>query len=1024
LNSSKTISRFLGGITDIVEFVDALSSNPKYSRDEFDDYVDECLRKLKTSSAHLSIAKIPWRLIITTNYDLLIEQAFAHTAGTHEEVGVLKEVHNSGQYHSIQARNEIKYVKLHGCISNKREYKLIFSTDDFKLANKFYKVVLDDLRNLSDNVAFLSAGYSYSDEFAKKLLDRIDAYNFRDKRVIYNIDPYINDAILPSYSAKRICVIKATVEEFFQKFESWKEEKEVIAKIPGNNNFRNHNNDDLFIPTAIRKRVGENLRQLNGYYTSRIIAENEFYQGGEPNYNIILKGYDVTKTKKIEDVRDSILNSVNNGSSNSRLIPIFFLTGSFGTGKSTFAYRLLNKFNQQDTPTISFELFDPTELKAVDLKEIFSRSNASYIFMYVNTIEINSVFKSLLELRNRLSIELSPETKVIIIASIRENMLVKYKEGREIKNSFEINVDCPFTREEIGELVTKLRDSRAISYRDAKEKMLVENRVLKEFAGDSFISLLELVQGNKLIEDLLQAYHQLNQKCKKAFIYTSLLYQYKILMPSGLLQNIISSDWEEFRSDVIEKDGKGILIQEISDSRGTDPDLYFRTKHPLISQRLISNLLQNEEVRYNHIKTIVTHIIQGSKNTRLLIDFLKSIVAYKHLPYNKIDSLYDLADEHLGEDPVFLLHYAINLQYRQNEESILKAISKIQYAESISDRTNRNHYLIHRRGVLTFELAKLLYKKKDSSILYKVFRYVDEARDFLEIKKALDPFSSFSYTDLLNLEIWCLDKLEEDSNEKLRRRIYIEEVFDIGIRTVFENANRLYEIKNRFIESFKFNNDEKAYLEYLQNYYEDPVSRPYALILMFNHFLQKEDYEKCNDYLFELENLTLNNDVLDLLFKYYGRNLFNYNTRIKFFDLMRANPELEDYENLRFNYFNFIAECYSHNFRHAYKFLANIREKFNHINPDFHQIWIDPNNGSPALFEAVLKVNKTGKKQFYIPELNLWVKSENWDKKWQISMQFDVEVHFYIYGLKARAVNIITDEIEEEAELDNEDIEL
>src|SRR5690349_8391234 len=88
------------GIKDITEFVDVLSSNPKYSREEFDNYVDQCLRKLSVTESHTTIAKTPWRLIITTNYDLLIENAFAKIQGTHEEVSKIKTIHNIGQYNS------------------------------------------------------------------------------------------------------------------------------------------------------------------------------------------------------------------------------------------------------------------------------------------------------------------------------------------------------------------------------------------------------------------------------------------------------------------------------------------------------------------------------------------------------------------------------------------------------------------------------------------------------------------------------------------------------------------------------------------------------------------------------------------------------------------------------------------------------------------------------------------------------------------------------------------------------------
>lgn len=1008
------------GISNITDFVDALSENQDYSRDEFDNYVDECLRKLEVTPAHRTIARTYWREIITTNYDLLVEKAFTEVEGTHEEVGRLKIINTPNEYYGIQARNEIKYVKLHGCISNKRKYKLAFSTDDFKSSEKFYKRVLNNLKNISDNVTFLSAGYSYSDKFAKELLDKIDSFGFRERRIIYNIDPYINDAVLPKYSSRRICIIKATINDFFKAYEDWKAQTEQVSKLFPKVYITNNRNDQVYIPSHISRRVGDNLRQLNTYYRSSISQESEFYKGGEPDYNIILKNYDVVKSYKITEVMNKIIETINNGGSNSRLLPIFFLTGTFGTGKSTFAYRLLHRLNQQDTPTISFEILDPSEFTSVvDLKEIFQKTSASYIFLYINTIEINSVYKSMLELRNKLSIDGYAETKIAFIVTIRENILLKYREEKKVNNSFEIPIDCPFSKPEVEALVEKLKNNSVIQYRDARERTSIINKILKEFSGDSFISLLELVEGNKLIEDLLQAYYQLNEKCKKAFIFTSLLYQYKLLMPAGLLRSLISSDWEEFRADVIEKDGKGILIQEIVNSKGVDPDLYFRTKHPVISRRLIMNLLSDEEQRFNHIKSIITHLIDGAKNAKLSVDFLKSILANRDLPFSHVNKLYDLADKQLEENPYFLLHYAINLQKRQTEKDIRRAISKIQYAESISEKSYRNHYLIHRRGVLNFELAKLIFKNRDQH--YLVLKYIDEARDFLQIKKAFDPFSSFSYVDLLNLEIWCLEKFEETTDTKFKRRIVIEELFDVALKTVFENTERILEIKNRYIEKHKFQGDEKAYLEFLEDYYSDSQTRPYALVLLFNHFLNKEDHDRCNDYLSELEELSLNADVRKLLLKYYGRNLNFIEIRLKFFDLIKTHPELEESENLRFNYFNFVAECYNKNFGHAQSFLSEIKEKFQHINPDFHQIWVSSNN-EPVLFEATLRYNRQGKKTFYIPDLNLWTRSENWSREWKVGMQFDVELHFYIYGIRAKAINIISDEYEDANEEGNDSV--
>ncbi|MCF6333314.1 MAG: hypothetical protein L3J11_08515 [Draconibacterium sp.] len=92
-------------------------------------------------------------------------------------------------------------MKLNGCISDKGKYPLAFSTDDFKSLNGYYKYVLNDLKNPSNKISFISAGYSFLDKFGVELLQKFDSYNFRDKKWIINIDPYPNEKALKYYSS-------------------------------------------------------------------------------------------------------------------------------------------------------------------------------------------------------------------------------------------------------------------------------------------------------------------------------------------------------------------------------------------------------------------------------------------------------------------------------------------------------------------------------------------------------------------------------------------------------------------------------------------------------------------------------------------------------------------------------------------------------------------------------------------------------------------------------------------------------
>ncbi|HEY0058767.1 MAG TPA: SIR2 family protein [Flavisolibacter sp.] len=993
-------------INDIVEFVDTLISNPDYSRDEFDNYVHECLRRYKVTEAHKTLARLNWRQIITTNFDLLVEQAFDSLRDTSEQNLKLVRVSNKSEYNYNPSNDELRYIKLNGCLSDKRKYPLVFSTEDFQKASKYYKIVLNDLRNLSDQLNFLSIGYSYSDPLAKLLLEKFDSYNYRDKKWMFSVDPYIKDSSLPLFTSKRICVIRCTMDEFFQEYKKWEDENLEYIRTVRKVSFINKANSRIILPSSIQVRLFGNIEQLDVNYKQKTITDKQFYQGEEPDYTVILRHFDVIRKEKLGEVLD-FLNS-RSYDSDSRLIPAIFLTGAFGSGKSTFAYRLIDALNNSSEAgeTLSFEVLNPGAISPYDLKELFGQSQAKRIILYLDRIELNSVFKSLLDLRNKLSIDVNNDVEIIIIATVRENILEKYKSERDIKNGYDLPVACTLNKVEAEELVERLKASGLIDYRDIKEKSLIVNKIVREYEGDSYLSLLELATHNKHIDDLLHAYNQLSKLTQSCFLYTSFLYQYRILMPAGILRSIVSMDWDEFTAKVIGVEGKGILIQEKVQSNATDPDLYFKTRHPLISRYLINYIIKNPDKKFEYYQKIANHIITGASNSRLIIDFLKAIRINNDLEEVQQNLLYDIADRQLSDDPFFLLYYAINLQSRKDEKSLLKAIEKIVYAESIS--TRRNHRLIHRRGSLSFDLARLYFEtKKGSSEEYKVYQHIDAARDLLDIKRRLDPCSAFSYKDAIILELWCLEKLGLEPEEQLRIKIRIEELFDTASRTVFEGSEKIFELRNRYITRYQFKQDYNEYLDFLEQYYQDSRTRPYALVLKFNFYFENDRVPDCEQLLPELELLTHIKDVLRLLFKFYGMFLHFSDIRLKFFDLIRRHEELEEMDELRYYYFRSIAESYNYNFSYAFELLRNINDEYYHLNPDFKRDWIDSETEETRIFEGIIRVNNKGKKQVYIQDLNASFFLDNVNFDCVLKAKYTCLLHFYLYGIRATLIDRI-----------------
>ncbi|MEJ7682043.1 MAG: hypothetical protein WKG06_30160 [Segetibacter sp.] len=73
LYESRILKSF--GTTDITKFVDILQSTPNLRRADFDRFVVDQLSKLTPNEGHNIFVTIPWKQVVTTNYDTLIEEA-------------------------------------------------------------------------------------------------------------------------------------------------------------------------------------------------------------------------------------------------------------------------------------------------------------------------------------------------------------------------------------------------------------------------------------------------------------------------------------------------------------------------------------------------------------------------------------------------------------------------------------------------------------------------------------------------------------------------------------------------------------------------------------------------------------------------------------------------------------------------------------------------------------------------------------------------------------------------------------
>lgn len=135
------------------------------------DYIYDKLSSFVPGAAHLALVQLPWDVIYTTNFDLLVERAA--TQGHVKAAGAIKTVLTSTASLSMFSESDVLYYKLHGTIdlANTSDGRLVLTKADYRFYEDFKRPLFGRLRTdlLSRN--FLFVGYSLSDPNFRAVLE-------------------------------------------------------------------------------------------------------------------------------------------------------------------------------------------------------------------------------------------------------------------------------------------------------------------------------------------------------------------------------------------------------------------------------------------------------------------------------------------------------------------------------------------------------------------------------------------------------------------------------------------------------------------------------------------------------------------------------------------------------------------------------------------------------------------------------------------------------------------------------------
>ena len=132
----------------------------------------------------------------------------------------------------------------------------------------------------------------------------------------------------------------------------------------------------------------------------------------------------------------------------------------------------------------------------------------------------------------------------------------------------------------------------------------------KEYGDSFFATIYTLVHPsrkplNTIIRDQFQS---LTDFTKRAFQYVCCFHQFNVPMNMELLVRSLRCSWQDFRTEVMQKDAEKVLFEEIDDS-GT---IFYRTHHRIIAQKTVEYFFGDAKAQKEIFLDIFNNALMGN----------------------------------------------------------------------------------------------------------------------------------------------------------------------------------------------------------------------------------------------------------------------------------------------------------------------------------------------------------------------------------------------------------------------------
>jgi tetratricopeptide (TPR) repeat protein len=592
----KLCDKFLGGeLKDKPLVAVAAITAEEVGLIQMQKYISDTFSVYYPAGFHTLIPIFRWRIIASTNYDLIVERAYEQCDKSLQRY--VKSVKNGDQFDErMNATSDpVGYLKLHGCIEyyTDIEIPLILGQEQYASYSSKRDRLYMRLRDLAYECPLVFCGYSISDPHIQRLI-----FDMTDKSIsrprYYAVLPGVSQLETRYWASNNIMCLDTTFEDFL---------KELDRQIPplarqlrrttsGERlSLQNHYRVlDPIESELLRFYIENDVTHLHSAMVTSQQDPLEFYKGYDTGFGSILQNLDITR-----HITDSILvDAVLADEANCRATEVFLIKGPAGNGKTVTLKRVAWEAGVR-YEKISLYTNKPSGLRIEPLKEIFALTGKR-IYLFVDRVSL--VRDELSDLLKNNRVEGIPLT---IVCAERENEWLVYCESLVPFLTQEFTVDY-LVRDEIVSLIASLERHHALGFLTNRSPA---DRISAFAVGADrqlLVALHEATLGRPFERIVLDEYDGIPDTAKSLYLDICALHQFGTPVRAGLISRVSGITFSQFGEKFLAPLREVVIVEK---DESNVRDVYYRSRHQHVAQLVFHQVLESEEEKYALLSKLI-----------------------------------------------------------------------------------------------------------------------------------------------------------------------------------------------------------------------------------------------------------------------------------------------------------------------------------------------------------------------------------------------------------------------------------